>query len=871
MRLSDIRSTFLDFFQSKEHTIVESSPLIPRNDPTLMFTAAGMVQFKDLFTGVEKRAYARATTSQKCLRAGGKHNDLDNVGYTTRHHTFFEMLGNFSFGDYFKEEAISYAWELVTKGFSIDPNRLLVTVYADDDEAAGIWKKLTGFSDHKIIRIATADNFWSMGDTGPCGPCTEIFYDHGEGIFGGPPGSKDEDGDRFTEIWNLVFMQYEKLANGEQINLPKPSVDTGMGLERIGAVLQGVHSNFETDLFRSLIEASKDLTGNGELQQSHQVIADHLRASGFLLADGVLPSNEGRGYVLRRIMRRAMRHAHILGAKDPLMHRLAPTLIDLMGVHYPELKRAETLMISTLKQEEEKFRETLSRGLSLLNEEMGKLSSSQALSGDVAFKLYDTYGFPVDLTADVLRAKGMTLDQGGFDTAMKAQKDAARAAWSGSGEAKHDKIWFEAKEKAGSSEFLGYQTLSAEGMVTGIIQQSKLHESTKTLSKDEPFYLLFNQTPFYGESGGQMGDRGRIEGASFHGDVVDCLKPSENTFAHKMNHFTGELKLNEPVKLHVDEVRRHGLRQHHSVTHLLHAALRDILGDHVIQKGSLVEQDRLRFDFAHTKGLTREEIQGIELRVNQAIQKNNPVATDLKTPEEAIQAGAMALFGEKYGDTVRVVSMGESSTELCGGTHVCATGEIGSFKIMSESGIASGVRRIEAVAGQSALHYVQHTESVLSDITQLMKASPESVLDKIQKLMEEQKKLQGQISELKQKAINGSTDTQQVESIYGVNLLIKQLEGYSTKDAKGLMDQLKKQHGSGIVLLTNVEEGKVTLILGVSDDLTPRFDAAGLIRVLSPLVGGQGGGGRPDLAQAGGNDPSGIEGVITTLKGALGV
>lgn len=869
MRLSDIRSTFLDFFEGKNHTVVDSSPLIPRNDPTLMFTAAGMVQFKDLFTGEEKRSYTRATTSQKCLRAGGKHNDLDNVGYTTRHHTFFEMLGNFSFGDYFKEEAIAYAWELVTKGFSINPERLVVTVYAEDDEAAGIWKKLTGFPEHKIIRIATSDNFWSMGDTGPCGPCTEIFYDHGEGIFGGPPGSKDEDGDRFTEIWNLVFMQFEKLADGRQINLPKPSVDTGMGLERIGAVLQGVHSNFETDLFKSLIEASKDLTGNGDLQQSHQVIADHLRACGFLLADGVLPSNEGRGYVLRRIMRRAMRHAHILGAKEPLMYRLAPSLVDLMGVHYPELKRAETLMISTLKQEEEKFRETLSRGLTLLNDEMSKLSSSQPLSGDVAFKLYDTYGFPVDLTADVLRAKEMTLDHAGFDRAMKAQKDAARAAWSGSGEAKHDKIWFEAKEKAGSSEFLGYQTLESEGVVTGIVQNSKLHESTKTTDKNEPLYLLFNQSPFYGESGGQMGDRGFVEGADFRAEVSDCVKPSENLIVHKISKFSGDIDVGMPAKLHVDGNRRSGLRQHHSVTHLLHAALRYVLGDHVIQKGSLVEQDRLRFDFAHTKPVTREEIKEIEDRVNKAIQENNDVETDLKTPDEAIKAGAMALFGEKYGDTVRVVSMGNASVELCGGTHVRATGDIGLFKIVNESGIASGVRRIEAVAGQSALAYAQGVESYLLGVTSLLKVAPENALEKIQKMMEDQKKLQNQISELKQRAVSGSSDDQDIETVNGIRLMIKKLEGYSTKDAKGLMDQLKKQNGSGIVLIANTEEGKVTLILGVSDDLTSRFDAAALIKKLSPLVGGQGGGGRPDLAQAGGSDALGINNAVDTLKQTL--
>ncbi|MBX9976727.1 MAG: alanine--tRNA ligase [Alphaproteobacteria bacterium] len=861
MRLTDIRSTFLDYFKKQDHTIVESSPLVPRNDPTLMFTAAGMVQFKDVFTGTEKRAYTRATSSQKCLRAGGKHNDLDNVGYTTRHHTFFEMLGNFSFGDYFKEEAIFYAWDLVTKHFHLDPKRLLVTVYADDHEAASIWKKITGFSDDKILRIATSDNFWSMGDTGPCGPCTEIFYDHGEHIAGGPPGSPDEDGDRFTEIWNLVFMQYEKFADGTQTNLPKPSVDTGMGLERIGAVLQGVHSNFETDLFKALIEASKDLTHNSGMQQSHQVIADHLRASCFLLADGVLPSNEGRGYVLRRIMRRGMRHGHLLGAKDTLMHRLAPTLIDLMGVHYPELKRAESLMISTLKQEEERFRETLGRGMKLLSDEVKKLSSEDAFPGDVAFKLYDTYGFPMDLTADVLRGDGRALDTMGFDAAMNAQKQAARATWVGSGDTKNDKIWFEVKEKAGSTDFLGYESLHAEAMITAIVVDGNMvmSASRSDVISGKSIYVMCNQTPFYGESGGQMGDHGSIESPMFKGRVVNTLKFLDGLIVHDVGNLEGTLKVGDAVKLDVDDNRRHGLRQHHSVTHLLHAALRQILGEHVMQKGSLVEQDRLRFDFAHTKSMLEEELLNVENLVNQHIQQNIATQTQLKTPEEAIQSGAMALFGEKYGDSVRVVSMGDASTELCGGTHVNATGEIGLFKIISESGIASGVRRIEAVAGMAALTYVRSMDEQKKLLSHTLKAPPEQMVEKVTRLIEEQKSLQQQITDLRHKLAAGESTKEILEVINNVKLLIKHLEGYATKDLKTLMDTLKESVGSGVVLLSNVtDEGKVALLLGVTNDLIHRFDAGKIISEISSPLGSSKGGGRADMAQAGGNDPSGL-------------
>ncbi len=872
MRLTDIRSTFLDYFKNQHHTVVESSPLIPRNDPTLMFTSAGMVQFKDLFTGVEKRSYTRATSSQKCLRAGGKHNDLDNVGYTTRHHTFFEMLGNFSFGDYFKEEAIFYAWEMVTKHFHLDPSRLLVTVYHTDEEAASLWKKIAGFSDNKIIRMATLDNFWSAGDTGPCGPSTEIFYDHGAHIAGGPPGSPDEDGDRFVEIWNLVFMQYERLADGSMINLPKPSVDTGMGLERIGAVLQGVHSNFDTDLFKTLIEASKDLTHNATMQQSHQVIADHLRASCFLLAEGVLPSNEGRGYVLRRIMRRAMRHAHLLGAKDPLMHRLVPTLIDVMGVHYPELARAENIMLGTLKQEEEKFRETLGRGLKLLQEEMAKLGASDAFPGDVAFKLYDTFGFPLDLTEDVLRGMGKKLDKTGFDAAMTRQKESARAAWAGSGESKSDKIWFEVKEKAGATDFLGYETLQSEAIVTAIVVEGAMideisHQGVGAHTKI--IDIITNQTPFYGESGGQMGDRGILKTAKGSAVIRDTIKPFENLIVHRLEQLTGTLKVGDTIKLEVNEERRKGLRQHHSVTHLLHAALRSILGEHVTQKGSLVEQDRLRFDFSHPQPLSDADIMALEHFVNRQIQKNNHTSTSIQTPKEAVEAGAMALFGEKYGESVRVVRMGDVSTELCGGTHVNDSGEIGFFKILSEAGIAAGVRRIEAVAGEAALLFTQTMESRLKEISQLLKTSPEKISEKIVRMMDEQKALSHQITELRHKIAAGGASEESVEMIHQTPLLIKHLTDYPAKDLKTIMDQLKKSISSGVVVLTNVSEGKVSVLLGVTEDLTEKFHAGQMIREIAPLVGGQGGGGRADMAQTGGNDASGLDRIVSTMKKML--
>lgn len=870
MRLTDIRSKFLDYFVSQGHTLVPSSPLVPKNDPTLMFTAAGMVQFKDVFTGLETRDYRRATSSQKCLRAGGKHNDLDNVGYTARHHTFFEMLGNFSFGDYFKEEAIFYAWDLVTKEFGLDPSRLLVTVYSEDEEAETWWRKITGFSHHKIIRIPTSDNFWSAGDTGPCGPCTEIFFDHGEGVEGGPPGSPNQDGDRFVEIWNLVFMQFEKLADGRQISLPQPSVDTGMGLERIGAVLQGVQSNFETDLFRHIIEASKALTHNPSMQQSHQVIADHLRACCFLLADGVLPSNEGRGYVLRRIMRRAMRHAHLLGEKDPLIYRLVPALLDVMGEHYPELGRAQPLITATLKQEEEKFLETLGRGIKLLQDEVVKLPKGAHFPGEVAFRLYDTYGFPVDLTEDVLRSMRIQLDKEAFDRAMEAQRDTARASWVGSGESKSAKIWFDVLASVGPTEFLGYTMHDAQSVVGAIVlngQSVKIIKSA-SLSPQDELFIVCPSTPFYGASGGQMGDRGSIVGSNFKANIKDCTKPLEGLIVHHLTNPQGELSLGDSIRLHVDMERRRGLRQHHSATHLLHRALRELLGEHVIQKGSLVEENRLRFDFTHTKVLSDDEMNKVEDLVNASIQKNKLTHTEIMSQEKAIEAGAMALFGEKYGDNVRVVRM-DDSIELCGGTHVHATGDIGVFKIISESGIAAGVRRIEAVVGMTALDYIRSLEMRQKEIAKLLKVSPAQLMDKLTRLLEEQKSLRQEIINIKGKLALGGATADAITTIGNVRLLVRHLEGHSAKDLKGIMDEMKKTVGSGIALLTNVSDGKINLLLGVSGDATSLFNASELIQKISPFIGGKGGGGRIDLAQAGGSETNGLSKVVEALKEAI--
>lgn len=848
--LQAIRSTFLEYFKNQGHQVVTSSPLVPQNDPTLMFTNAGMVQFKDVFTGKENRPYKRATTSQKCLRAGGKHNDLDNVGYTARHHTFFEMLGNFSFGDYFKEEAISFAWKLVTKHFCLDPKRLLVTVYSEDTEAFNLWKKIAGFTDNKIIRIATSDNFWSMGDTGPCGPCTEIFFDHGDKIGGGPPGSPNEDGDRFIEIWNLVFMQFEQYADGSRINLPKPSVDTGMGLERIAAVLQGVHSNFEIDLFQTLIDTSKDLTKNNGMEQSHNVIADHLRAASFLIADGVLPSNEGRGYVLRRIMRRGMRHAHMLGAKDPLMHQLVPTLVKLMNEAYPQLHRAENLIEQTLFQEEEKFRQTLDRGLKLLKEETANLQPKQSLSGEVAFKLYDTYGFPLDLTEDVLRTENRLVDVSGFKQAMEKQKQLARAAWAGSGEAGFEKIWFELKEQHGSTEFLGYTGLEAEAVILAFVKDGKIINQAA-----EDAWMVCNQTPFYSESGGQVGDIGKLQTDNGFVDIADCQKMVGSINAHKLGKCAFDLKVGDTVKLIVDNKSRLRTAANHSATHLLHAALRQILGEHVTQKGSLVAPNRLRFDFTHTQAVSFEQLQMVEKLVNEQILLNTKTHTDLMTPDEAIAKGAMALFGEKYGDTVRVLSFGNFSTELCSGTHVTRTGDIGLFKIVSESSVSSGVRRIEALTGVAILEKLQELENELG-------AEQERNRKQFQEL-------QKQVNDLRLKAATGTSESGKPISVGKYQAIVRNLTDIPAKDLKAVADQLKAKLGSGIVVVTSVYDAKVSLVVGVTNDLISEISAVDLAKVASIAVGGQGGGGRADMAQAGGTDVDAVSEIPKALAALL--
>lgn len=845
--LNKIRNVFLDYFKNNGHEIVSSSPLVPQNDPTLMFTAAGMVQFKDVFTGRETRNYKKAVSSQKCLRAGGKHNDLDNVGYTARHHTFFEMLGNFSFGDYFKEQAIVLAWELVTKHFAIDPNRLLVTVYADDAEAAAIWKKLTSFSDDKIIKISTSDNFWSMGDTGPCGPCTEIFYDYGAHIPGGPPGSADEDGDRFIEIWNLVFMQYEQQSKGVRIDLPKPSVDTGMGLERIAALLQGVHNNYDIDIFKNLIDASKSETGNTQMRQSHNVIADHLRACSFLIADGVLPSNEGRGYVLRRIMRRAMRHAHLLGAKDPLMHRLVPTLVNLMADTYPQLQLAESLITQTLFHEEEKFRQTLDRGLKLLKEETTHLKDGDNLSGDVAFKLYDTYGFPLDLTQDVLRGEDRHVNVNEFNMAMEKQKQLARASWTGSGEAGFEKIWFDLKEQYGSTEFLGYSTLITEGKVQAIVKDGKLLDQAV-----EGAWILCNQTPFYAESGGQVGDIGFIETENCSITIDECQKMVGSLHIHKIGQINGMLKVSDAVKLLVDAKARFKTAANHSATHLLHAALRSILGDHVTQKGSLVGPNRLRFDFTHSVALTREQLRKVEDLVNQETLNNHEAHTKLMTPDAAISEGAVALFGEKYGDVVRVLRLGNFSVELCGGTHVHRTGEIGLLKITNESSASAGVRRIEAITGVSIIDRLNEIQDAACTE---MESSRKTIQD-----------LQKQLADSKRNAALGDKNSDTIESIAGIQAIFKHLKDIPAKDLKGIVDTLKKKISSGIVVVTTTYEGKVSLVIGVTNDLTAKISAVELAKIASQAVGGQGGGGRPDMAQGGGTNPDAVKNIQAEIE-----
>lgn len=854
---NEIRAVFLDYFAQKDHEIVASSPLVPDNDPTLMFTNAGMVQFKNVFTGLEKRPYTRATSSQKCVRAGGKHNDLDNVGYTARHHTFFEMLGNFSFGDYFKEEAIVYAWELLTKNYGLNADKLVVTVYHDDDAAFDLWRKVSGLPEEKIIRIATSDNFWSMGEVGPCGPCSEIFYDHGDHIAGGPPGSPDEDGDRFVEIWNLVFMQFDQQEGGARSPLPKPCVDTGMGLERIAAVMQGTHDNYETDLFKKLIEASQDISGVGAKESddiSHRVIADHLRSTSFLMADGVLPSNEGRGYVLRRIMRRAMRHAHMIGSRDPLMHRLVPTLIGEMGQAFPELGRAEALITETLKLEESRFRQTLERGIKLLDEEVSSLGQGGVLAGGVAFKLYDTYGFPLDLTQDALRAKGMTVDEDGFNKAMNKQKADARAAWKGSGSSATEEVWFDAREAHGVTEFVGYNTIRSDGQLVEILSGDKVVESAKAGDKVS---LLTNQTPFYGLSGGQTGDRGILiseNGARI--EVSDTGKALGSLHVHNGKVIEGTIQAGDILDMQVDVDYRNCIRANHSVTHILHAALRKFLGDHVTQKGSLVAADKLRFDISHNKAVTFDEIQTVENEVNRIIRLNSPVETHLMTPDEAIEAGAMALFGEKYGDEVRVVTMGDSafSVELCGGTHVTRTGDIGYFKIISEGAVASGVRRIEALTGQAALDYTHGQENHLLKAVAELKTSPDQLSERLKSLLEERKSLARDISELQKKLAmgGGGEEKDEIKKIGDISFHGKVLNDIPAKELRGLADAEKSRMGSGVVAFIAVNEGKAAILTAVTDDLVEKVSAVDLVRIAAEAVGGKGGGGRPDMAQAGG-------------------
>lgn len=872
---ADIRSFFLEYFKNRGHTVVPSSPLVPHNDPTLLFTNAGMVQFKNVFTGQETLDFTKAASAQKCLRAGGKHNDLENVGHTARHHTFFEMLGNFSFGDYFKEEAIDLAWTLITKEWGIPAEKLTITVYSEDTEAANLWKKVAGLPDHKIIPIADKDeNFWTMGDVGPCGPCTEIFYDHGDHIPGGPPGSPDAEGDRFVEIWNLVFMQYEKLVSGEMIALPKPSVDTGMGIERVAAVLQGVHDNFDTDIFKALIEASEELTKTtaiGKARDSHRVIADHLRSSCFLMADGVLPSNEGRGYVLRRILRRAMRHVQILGYKGSLMAKLYPTLLEKMGRAYPELERAAPLIVETLNLEEDRFRQTLDKGLKLLAEESQK--TQKELPGDVAFKLYDTYGFPLDLTQDVLRAEGKSVDLAGFQKAMDKQKADARAAWAGSGESKTDTVWFELRDQLSGTEFLGYKTIAAEGVITALLSDGKPMSQVK---KGDKIALLTNQTPFYGESGGQMGDTGMITSGTGKIEVEDTQRKLGDLIVHFGHVVEGTFKVGDEVHLGVNGQRRTLLRANHSATHLLHRALRKNLGAHVIQKGSLVAPDRLRFDFSHPKALTPEEIQIVEREVNDQVRQNTAVTVRLMTPAEATKEGALALFGEKYGDEVRVVAMGEEilepfSVELCGGTHVERTGDIGFFKIISEAGIAAGVRRLEALTGRMAEDYAATQQTALQGLADQLKVTPHGIFEKVGQLFEERKSLEREVQTLRQRLATsgGGGESQKPEMVNGVPLIKRHLKGIPPQDLKPISDELKAEHKNGVFVIVGENDGKVSLVISVSPDLLARFNAVELIRKVVPTIGGNGGGGRPDLAQAGGFNAVGIPALFDALAAEI--
>jgi alanyl-tRNA synthetase len=886
--VNEIRSTFLKFFADNGHEIVPSSPLVPRNDPTLMFTNAGMVQFKNVFTGVEKRPYLRATTSQKCVRAGGKHNDLDNVGYTARHHTFFEMLGNFSFGDYFKDRAIELAWKLVTREFGLPKDKLTATVYIDDDEAFDLWKKIAGLPESRIIRIAGADNFWQMGDTGPCGPCSEIFYDHGDKIWGGPPGSPEAEGDRFIEIWNLVFMQYEQVAPGVRNPLPKPSIDTGAGLERVAAVLQGKHDNYDIDMFVALIRAIADLTGadpQGGQKASLRVIADHLRASSFLIADGVLPSNEGRGYVLRRIMRRAMRHAQLLGAREPLMYRLVWALVREMGQAYPELVRAENLIEETLRLEETRFRKTLERGLAILDEKSAGLKKGDMFDGDTAFTLYDTYGFPLDLTQDALKSRGISVDQAAFTDAMDRQREKARAAWAGSGDTASEAVWFALREKLGPTEFLGYETETAEGVVGALVKDGK---EIERLATGDSGAIVLNQTPFYAESGGQVGDTGVLTGEGVRFCVTDTQKKAGDLFVHIGTLEQGVLAVGTALQLEVDHARRASIRAHHSATHLLHEALRQVLGDHIAQRGSLVAPDRLRFDFVHPKPITPDELARVEDIANEVVLENDEVITRLMAVDDAREAGARALFGEKYGDEVRVVSMGRGarehganvlgwSVELCGGTHVRRTGDIGLISVTGESAVASGVRRIEALTGRYARKHANETIALAKSAAAELRTSVEDVPSRIATLIEERKKLERELSDARRKlamsggsaASNGSVAAG-VREVGNVKLMTRAVEGIEMKDLKSLADDGKKQLGSGVVAIVGVTgDGKAGVVVGVTSDLTSRYNAVDLVRVASEALGGKGGGGRPDMAQAGGPDGAKADAALSAIEKAI--
>ena len=879
--VSDIRSTFLSYFERNGHKVVESSPLVPRNDPTLMFTNSGMVQFKNLFTGVEQRDYKRATTSQKCVRAGGKHNDLDNVGYTARHHTFFEMLGNFSFGDYFKEQAIAHCWDLMTKEFEVPKDRLLVTIYHDDDESASIWSRYAGLPEDRIIRIATSDNFWSMGPTGPCGPCTELYYDYGDQVPGGPPGSADEDGDRFVEIWNLVLMQFEQFEDGKRVPLPKPSIDTGMGLERIAALLQGTHDNFQTDLFRRLIEAAADVTSSdpdGPGSVHHRVIADHLRSTAFLIADGVLPSKDGRGYVLRRIMRRAMRHARQLGADQPVMHRLVSVLANEMGSAFPELVKAKRLIEDTCYNEEKRFRETLGRGLKLLDEEIGRLPSDADLPGEVAFKLYDTYGFPIDLTQDALRERGRGVDAAGFERLMSKQRERARAAWAGSGEQAEARIWFETTEKHGPSEFLGYDTESAEAQILAVLVDGRPAAKVDAGGEAE---IVMNQTPFYAEAGGQVGDTGRIMAPSGHADVIDTYKRAE-LHVHRVAVQEGHIAEGEPVSLEVDGERRRRIRGSHSATHLLHEALRQQLGEHIAQRGSLNSDGRIRFDFSHSSPLSSEALATVEEEVNSFIEKDTEVSTRIMLPDEARGIGAQALFGEKYGDEVRVVTMGESpgsgkgadgstySIELCGGTHVRRTGEIGLFVAVGESASSAGVRRIEALTGASARAYLAEQDATLAKVALLLKSPRKEVFERVRGLVDDRRTLQDEVSELRRRqafgGANASANAETTKLANGIRFSSRQLESVPGRDLAPIIDEFRSGGESGVLLLLSDSGGKAAVAAGVSDDLTGRVSAVDIVKAAAPALGGKGGGGRPDFAQGGGPDAAKAGEAIEAAK-----